>query len=307
MEHRTLGDTDLRPSLLGLGTSRLTSVSSGLSRRTALDLVSAAADLGINFIDTADIYGQGDSEVVIGEAIRGRRDHFIVATKAGYRFGRTGGMLKMAKPFLKRVLRPFRHARTWVATVRTNAETTNAIAQDFSPGYLVTAIDASLRRLRTDYLDILYLHEPPALFDLSDELRAAMEQIRRAGKVRHFGIAAAHDESVERVRRDPLLRVAQTEVHPWRPAASRSALPAAGKGVVVHRVFAHGEEQRLDEFARRHAITPRQAILGYVAQQPFVSSILTGTTDLGHLRENIASVESTRNIPFKELAERCPG
>lgn len=297
----------MRSSLLGLGTSRLTSVSSGLSRRTALDLVSAAADLGINFIDTADIYGQGDSEVVIGEAIRGCRDRFIVATKAGYRFGRTGGIVKMAKPLLKRVLRPFRYARTWVAAVRTNAEATNVIAQDFSPGYLVTAIDASLRRLRTDYLDILYLHDPPALFDLSDELRTVMEQTQRAGKVRHFGIAAAHDESVELVRRDPLFRVAQTEVHPWRPAASTSALSAAGKGVVVHRVFAQGQEQRLDEFARRYGITPRQAILGYAAQQPFVSSVLTGTTNVGHLRENIASVESARNIPFRELADRCRG
>ncbi|MFD1328225.1 aldo/keto reductase [Mycoplana ramosa] len=307
MEYRTLGDTELCPSLLGLGTSRLTSVSSGLSRRTALDLVSAAADLGINFIDTADIYGQGDSEVVIGEAIRDRRDRFIVATKAGYRFGRTGGILKMAKPFLKRVLGPFRHARTWVAAVRTNAETANVIAQDFSPGYVATAIEASLRRLRTDYLDIFYLHDPPALFDLSDELRAVLERAQRAGKVRHFGTASAHDESVELVRRDPLFRVAQTEVHPWRSSASLSALPAAGKGVVVHRVFAHDQEQRLEEFARRHAITPRQAILGFVAQQPFVSSVLTGTTNVGHLRDNIASVESTRNIPFRELAETCPG
>ena len=305
MEHRALGDTDLRPSLLGLGTSRLTSVSSGLSRRKALDLVSAATDLGINFIDTADIYGQGDSEVVIGEAIRGRRDRFIVATKAGYRFGKTGGVLMMAKPLLKRALRPFKRVRALVAAARTNAEATNVIAQDFSPPYLAGAIDASLRRLRTDYLDILYLHDLPPMPELPDELRMALERIQQSGKVRHFGIAGVHDESLELVRRDPLFRVAQAEVHPWRPSNLQSALLAAGKGVVVNRVFARGEEQSLGEFARRHAITPRQAIIGFAARQPFVSSVLTGTTSVEHLRENIASVESTQNLPFEELAERC--
>jgi len=304
VEYRAIGNTDLYPSVLGLGTSKLTSVSSGLTRSEALDLIATAADHGINFIDTADIYGQGDSEAVIGEAIRGRRNRFIVATKIGYRFSDTGGLLIKAMPLIKRALRPFKRARALVAAARNNAQAVNVIRQDFSPAYLVEAIDNSLRRLRTDYLDVLYLHDVPPLFELSDELIESLARVQSLGKVRFFGIAAAHAESLEIACSNPILRLVQTEVHPLRPTSVFAPLETARKGVVVNRIFSRGQEQTLNAFAQRYDITPRQVLLGFAVRQSFVSSVLTGTTNCKHLKENIASIISAKNFPYDELVQR---
>lgn len=301
MDYRAIGDTDLHPSVLGLGTSRLTSVSSGLPRRQALALIAAAADQGINFIDTADIYGQGDSEAIIGEAIKGARDRFILATKIGYRFSERSGLFIKAMPLLKRALRPFKHARRLVATVRNNALTANIIKQDFSPSYLATAIDNSLRRLRTDYVDIVYLHDVASGFEESEGLFEALSTIQRSGKVRYFGISAEQDDALKIACSNQTLRVVQTDLHPLRPRSMFASIEAAGKGIVVNKVFSRGREAVMDAFARRYGITARHALLGYAIRQPYVSSVLTGTTSRDHLKENIACIYSAKRLPYDEL------
>ena len=132
LEYRALGKTNLCCSVLGFGTSRLTSVFPlKLSRRQAIGLISVAADNGINFVDTADSYGQGDSEIVLGEAIKGKRNAFILASKVGYRFSHIGKFIAMAKPSLKPVLRPFCRARSVIATIRTGAGTESVAARLF--------------------------------------------------------------------------------------------------------------------------------------------------------------------------------
>lgn len=302
MEYRILGNTDLNASVLGLGTSRLTSVSTGLPRRKALELIAVAADHGINFIDTADIYGQGDSEAVIGQAIKGIRDRFVVATKVGYRFSENSGILVKVMPHLKRVLRPFKGARRFVASMRNNARDTNIITQDFSPHYLTKAVDASLHRLHTDYVDILYLHDVPAGFEQVESLFEALSKLQRAGKVRHFGISGEHDEALKIANSHPLLQFVQTDLHPLRSRAMFSSFEQAGKAVVVNKVFSHGQEDAIGTFARRHGVTVRQVLLGHALRQPFVSSVLTGTTNHDHLIENLASVKAVKLLPYDELA-----
>lgn len=304
MDYRVIGNTDLTVSALGLGTSRLTSVSTGLSRKQALGLIAAAADQGINFIDTADIYGQGDSETAIGQAIKGMRDRFIVATKVGYRFSEKSGFLVKAMPLLKRALRPFKSARRFAASMRNNAHDTNLITQDFSAAYLVAAVDNSLRRLGMDYVDILYLHDAPAGYETSEGLFDALSLIQRSGKVRYFGISAEHDDALKTACSNPLLRLVQTDLHPSRSRSTFSSIEDAGRGVVVNKVFSRGQEEAVSAFAQRHGVTVRQALLGYALRQPFVASVLTGTTNQEHLSENIASIRMARRLPYEELGLR---
>ncbi|QRM57748.1 aldo/keto reductase [Sinorhizobium sp. BG8] len=308
MEYRAIGNTDLRASVLGLGTSKLASVSSELTRAAALDLIMTAADHGINLIDTADIYGQGDSERIVGEAIRGKRDRFIIATKAGYRLGRAGVLLAKAKPYLKPLLRPLGRVRALIETARDNAHATNVIRQDFSPEYLTHAVDRSLRRLRTDYVDILYLHDLPLSAARNAESFECLSRMQKAGKIRHVGISPTDDEVLEVAQSNPLIRVIQTDVHPWRTPAAKSGLSSLGKsgrGVVANRVFApmavEEWKQKLEDAAQAHGMTTRQLLLNFALQQPYVGSVLTGTISREHLLENIADLSIPRPVPLDDL------
>ena len=313
MEYRTLGETNLRCSVLGLGTGRLTSASTGLSRKHALRLIHTAADYGINFIDTADSYGQGDSEIVVGEAIHGNRANFLVASKVGYRFARLGKLMVIAKPLLKPVLRRVRRARSLVGRFRENARATNMLQQDFSPEYLELAVNGSLRRLRTDYLDLLYLHDVPLAAAQTAVVFETLNRIHEAGKVRHFGFSASDPAVLELALKQPRIVVVQTAVHPWRPAPlwpTLSKLVGGRIGVVANDIFGgallrcdeeSSPHQRLLEVARRYEMSPRQVLIGFAARRPSVCSVLTGTISCEHLKENIADVLSARRISGEEL------
>ena len=308
LEYRALGKTNLRCSILGFGTSKLTSVSSKLSRRQAIRLILVAADNGINFVDTADSYGQGDSEIVLGEAIKGKRGDFIVASKVGYRFDHIGKLIAMAKPFLKPVLRPFRRARSVIATIRTGAGATSLLQQDFSPAYLERAINDSLRRLGTDYLDILYLHDIPLMAARADAVFEALNRIQSAGKVRYIGFSADDRAVLETALNSPTISVIQTAVHSLRPTSlwpTLSTLAEAGIGVVANHIFGSGpalsieedpSQGRLLEIARNHGMSLRQTMIGFAAIQPSVCSVLIGTTSPEHLKENVADFMSARRI-----------
>lgn len=145
MRYRSLGRTGLQVSALGLGGNQLGRVVDAAGARAIVD---RAQELGVNFIDTAESYGDGASETLIGQALAGRRDRFVVATKTGA--GSDPGRL-----------------------------TRERIAE---------RLDASLRRLATDHVDVYYLHMPDASTPLEESLRA-LEDARRAGKIRHPAIS----------------------------------------------------------------------------------------------------------------------
>ncbi|HWK68654.1 MAG TPA: aldo/keto reductase [Rhizobiaceae bacterium] len=283
MEFRTLGKTGLRCSVLGLGTARLTSLATKLSRRDALKLIDLAAAQGINLIDTADIYGQGESEEVVGQALRGRRDDFVIATKVGYSFSGSGRLLAMAKPILKPMLRPLKAARSIVSNARSNAQAANILRQDFSPNRLAAAVDASLRRLRTGYVDILYLHDVPADAAGSPEVIEALKALCRSGKVRYVGLSSGEEDVLGLAAGQSFFAAVQMPLDP-SSLASRTAvlrkLADAGIGVVANRTFESGAEPGRQD--------SRQAALALAARQPGICSVLTGTTSADHLRENVA-------------------
>ncbi|HEU5288083.1 MAG TPA: aldo/keto reductase [Candidatus Limnocylindria bacterium] len=145
MRYRSLGRTDLRVSALGLGANQLGRIVDAAGAKAIID---RAQELGVNFIDTAESYGDGASETLIGQALAGRRDRFVVATKTGA--GSDPGRL-----------------------------TRERIAE---------RLDASLRRLATDHVDVYYLHMPDAATPLEESLRA-LEDARRAGKIRYPAIS----------------------------------------------------------------------------------------------------------------------
>ena len=149
MTYRRLGDSDLTVSVVGIGTN-------AFSRRVDQDgvdeIVAAAREVGVTFIDTADAYGatDGASEEMIGEALQGQRDEFVVATKFG------GGQ----------------------------------VARERGPGgsrrYVVEAVEGSLRRLRTDHIDLYQYHFPDGVTPIEETL-SALTDLVRAGKVRYVG------------------------------------------------------------------------------------------------------------------------
>jgi aryl-alcohol dehydrogenase-like predicted oxidoreductase len=181
---KTFGGTDLRVSELGFGCARIGGIFQGGGGGTFVDLLSAAHDAGITFFDTADMYSQGESEALVGQAFRGRRDRVVIASKAGYVLPGRRRLIARIKPLVRPLLRRLRIRRDQLpAAVR------GTVSQDFSPAYLERAVEGSLRRLRTDYLDVLQLHSPPVEIVRRGTWQEALDKLRRAGKVRYYGIS----------------------------------------------------------------------------------------------------------------------
>jgi aryl-alcohol dehydrogenase-like predicted oxidoreductase len=183
MRQRAFGDTSLRVSEFGLGCARIGGVFQS-NTKGFLELISAANDLGVNFFDTADMYSQGESESLLGRALRGRRDKIIIASKAGYCLPTRRRWAARLKPLLRPAVQLLKIRRD-----RLPGGSRGTISQDFSAKYLRGAIDASLRRLRTDYLDLYQLHSPALEIIERGEWQVALEDLKRIGKVRYYGIA----------------------------------------------------------------------------------------------------------------------
>lgn len=153
---RPLGRTDLHVSEFGLWCARI----GGIFKRDPAEfvtLLSAAFDAGINFFDTADIYSQGESETLLGRAFRGRRrDQVVIASKAGYVLPSRRRLIARVKPLVRPIIRLLGLKRRHVT-----GAVDGALSQDFSPSHLRSAVEGSLRRLKTDRLDLFQPHSPP--------------------------------------------------------------------------------------------------------------------------------------------------
>ena len=162
MKFRTLPETDLRVSEIGFG---LWTISTGwwgnFTEGEAIGLMHKAFDLGVTLFDAADTYGNGYSEELIAKAFPGNRDEVVIATKIGYDFVNHGDARRGQRE----------------------------IPQDFSPEALVRATDAALKRLRTDRIDLMQLHNIRMEQVYDDKVWSAMERLKGEGKIRHLGIA----------------------------------------------------------------------------------------------------------------------
>jgi aryl-alcohol dehydrogenase-like predicted oxidoreductase len=188
VRYRQFGKTGWRVSEIGFGGARIGGLfAQDGGRATSLRTLEAACDAGINFYDTADMYSQGESEILIGNAFRKKRADVLIATKGGYCLPGRKKLIQLVKPIMKPIVRAIGLRRSAVP-----AALSGAISQDFSPGHLRKAVEASLRRLQSDYIDLYQIHSPPREELRGNRLQDALglfARLKAEGKIREYGIA----------------------------------------------------------------------------------------------------------------------
>jgi aryl-alcohol dehydrogenase-like predicted oxidoreductase len=188
VRYRQFGKTGWRVSEIGFGGARIGGLlADDGGRATSLRTLEAACDAGINFFDTADMYSQGESEILVGKAFRNKRDKVFIATKGGYCLPKRNRLIQFIKPFAKPIVRALGLRRSAVP-----ASLSGTVSQDFSPGYLREAVEASLRRLQSDHIDLYQLHSPPREELSGNRLQDALgllARLKTEGKIREYGIA----------------------------------------------------------------------------------------------------------------------
>jgi aryl-alcohol dehydrogenase-like predicted oxidoreductase len=200
----TIAGTSLSTSRLGLGTHALHRL---FSKRARQSLLAGAYERGARYFDTAPAYGAGIAELELGRFLAGRRSDVVLTTK----FGITAGRMATAVPgwvYAQMALRVIASA------TGTKRFLNRAPPRNFSAAQARASVDNSLRRLRTDHVDVLYLHEPRLeLLRDPEPLLRALEALKAAGKVRYFGLSGDGIECGRIARAHPALaEVLQTEV-----------------------------------------------------------------------------------------------
>jgi aryl-alcohol dehydrogenase-like predicted oxidoreductase len=307
VRYRPFGSTELTVSEIGVGCSRIGGVfSAGSSRSGELRLLAAAIDHGINFFDTADLYSQGQSEVLVGQAVRRRRGDMIVATKAGYLVPPRSRALSRIKPLVRPVVRALK-----VKKPRSSPGPPAMMAQDFSPAHLRAALEASLRRLGTDYVDIFQLHSPPASVVRAGDFVPTLERLRDEGKIRHFGVAVDEAADLDGVTRHRAIGTIQVPYSAIDRAAADNAFTAAatlGAGLISRSCFAAGllvgdlpdaelRERTPDapaiigfrELAARLGRSRRELALQFNLSEPAIAVTIIGMRTTDHLDETLRS------------------
>jgi aryl-alcohol dehydrogenase-like predicted oxidoreductase len=237
LKRAQFGRTDLQVSELGLGCARIGGIFKN-DPAQFVELLSAARDRGINFFDTADMYSQGESEMLIGRAFKRRRDQVIIASKVGYSLPSRRRWIARIKPLVRPLIRVLRIKRE-----RLSLGVKGEITQNFAPEYLRAAVEASLRRLKTDYLDLLQLHSPPSDVIARGDWLNALETLKSAGKVRYYGISCDTPAAADAALSFGSISALQVPVSLLHPVFTDAVLPAAharGVAVIARECLANG-------------------------------------------------------------------
>lgn len=291
------------PSSFGLGCVNL-----GASTRGGVQLVHQALDLGVHYFDTADVYGAGSSEAVLGRALQGRRHLGFVATKAGYVFRERHAFEHAARRAVRAARRVALRMRQPESPPAAHVSGRQSYeTQDFTPDYLRRAIEGSLRRLKTDYIDLYQLHGPRSVS--GDDVLALMMDLRSQGKIREFGVGLEDvHQALPWLDTDSLTSV-QIPFGILDPAARHVVIPelnAHGVRVVVRAIFAGGllahrsdadvallrpEQPAIRSAVRALAssigVSPLQVATWFVTAQPGVSTVLVGASSVPHLKQSL--------------------
>ena len=308
MNKRTLGQ-GLEVSAEGLGCMGMSEFYGSADQDEAAATIRRALDLGVNFVDTADMYGPFTNEKLVGAAIYGRRSDVVVATKFGNVRGENGERLG----------------------IRGDA------------AYVFEACDASLLRLGTDYIDLYYQHRVDQSVPI-EETVGAMKELVQAGKVRHLGLSEASPETIRRAHAVHPITALQTEYSLWSRDPEEEILPTVrelgigfvaysplGRGFLSGRFkspddFGEGDfrswhprfqgenfgrnlelVERVKEIANDKGVTPGQLALAWVLAQGEDIVPIPGTTTIRHLEENIAAAEiELTDEDLQRLDEAAP-
>jgi aryl-alcohol dehydrogenase-like predicted oxidoreductase len=308
VETRRLGTEGLAVSEQGLGCMGMSAWYGPTDEDESIKTIQRALDLGITFLDTADVYGAGANEELVGRAIAGRRDEVVLATKFGNRWFDDG-------------------SRTI----------------DGSPEYVHQAIDASLRRLNVDHVDLYYQHRVDANTPI-EETVGAMAELVAAGKVKHIGLSEAGPQTIRRASAVHPIAALQSEWSLWSRDPEADVLPAVrelgigfvaysplGRGFLAGR-FSSRDELTDDDFRRNHprmkdenfernralaekvrelaeakGCTPAQLALAWVLSRGDDVVPIPGTKRRTYLDENTAASElELTGDELRELDEAFP-
>jgi aryl-alcohol dehydrogenase-like predicted oxidoreductase len=300
--HKQVNWSRLPVSPLILGLDRICSYGPNVNSRSATRLIETAIGLGVNIFDTADIYGQGDSEKLLGAIVRKSRNEVIICTKVGYRLSSSVRFLGRIKPILKPIFALATAKSKILQTSMTSAREARRW-QDFSAKYLTSAIDGCLSRLRTDYIDLLFLHSPPMGDFRVDEVQSVLERAKHAGKILAYGISCQAPSDAEVCLRWPHIAAVQVRLDETDRTNGLSALQKNVRKVsIIARQILSGSDAlsnmqgSIPKWASeagaapiRHRAKIRTALC-VPLRSGLVDFVLVGTTNVDHLREDTAAV-----------------
>lgn len=288
MKKRILGKSGLEVSALGFGCMGLSfGYGPATDKQEAIKLLQAAYDAGVTFFDTAEAYGPFANEELLGEALAGFRDKVVIATKFGFKEGRTN------------------------------------LGMDSRPENIRAVAEAALKRLKTDYIDLFYQHRVDPNVPMED-VAGTVKDLVAEGKVKHFGLSEAGVASIRKAHAVQPVAALQSEYSLWWREPEKEILPALeelgigfvpfsplGRGFLTGKIDENttfdktdfrnfvprfNEENRkanqqlvdlLGNIAKQKEATPAQIALAWLlAQKPWIVPI-PGTTKLHRLQENL--------------------
>lgn len=292
MQRRQLGRSGLEVSAIGLGCMGMSAMYGESNDAESIATLHRAIEIGMDFLDTSDMYGSGHNEELVGRAIADRRDRVILATKFG-------------------------NIRLPDGTMDVNGR----------PEYVVAACEASLKRLKVDYIDLYYQHRVDPNVPI-EETVGAMAALVKQGKVRHLGLSEAAPATIRRAHVVHPITALQTEYSLWTRDAETYILPACrelgigyvayaplGRGFLGGKIrdagtFSASDNRRrmpryqpdnlarnlrllhtLDELAMIKGCTPAQAAIAWVLSQGIDIVPIPGTKRLAYLEENAKAAD----------------
>lgn len=268
-------------SVLGMGCGRVGSISNPTPMREVEATLEAAVEAGVSLFDTADIYGQGDSERVLGRLLRRHGERLFVVTKVGGRHGRYAPVLRFAKPVLRVVARSRRGVRDVVIAARSAT-----VVHDFSAQDLAPAVDASRRRLKLDQLQGLLLHSPSMETLRRPEIADFLSALLQRGKARHVGVSVDSLAALEAAVAVPAVSMIQAPLEVAAGLCDGPTLEQIRRRNIA--IFVREVLRRPDVGGASH-MQPCAALSAAIAPD-FVTAAILGVSTRPHLRELLPAV-----------------